>query len=318
LGIDKHKIHQNNINLSAVWVVLTMNPFSVMTNTHTIIETDDHATSIQPTWIDVCSSLFEAWVLELVFCYNRIYLAIFKRVNYLQNNYVDEMGQRVQRLWKRLVYSHIEPDGNWVYSGALVENPGIGSARPTYQLLENYHDSDASEYSGKTQIDAQYALAQNTLTTHSQIAEILLIARHTESDSYFVRSCVSAYGEIPPITPREESEVEFLGIEYRHPKMSAPISLSLPKSMCIVGNELFSAAFVLRCLQYEPLWTSFVFDKDYLLTIMDDNIHQYTLHSNEYIVLEKEHLRVCRSDEPLSPKIDGQSEYLHKFEKMYL
>ena len=228
------------------------------------------------------------------------------------------MGQRVQRLWKRLVYSHIEPDGNWVYSGALVENPGIGSARPTYQLLENYHDSDASEYSGKTQIDAQYALAQNTLTTHSQIAEILLIARHMESDSYFVRSCISAYGEIPPITPREESEVEFLGIEYRHPKMSAPIALSLPKSMYIVGNELFSAAFVLRCLQYEPLWTSFVFDKEYVLTIMDDDIEQYTLGHNEYIVLEKDKFRVCRSDEPLSPKSDEENEYLNKFEQMYI
>lgn len=318
MGIDKHKIHQNNINLSAVWVVLTMNPFSVITNTHTILKTDDHTTSIQPTWIDVCSSMFEGWLLELVFWYNRIYLAIFKRVNYLQNNYLDEMAQRVQRLWKRLVYSHIEPDGNWVYSGALVENPGIGSAQPTYQLLENYHDSDASEYSGKTQIDVQYALAQNTLTCHSQIAEILLIARHTESDSYFVRSCVSSYGEIPPITPREESEVEFLGIEYRHPKMSAPIALSLPKSMYIVGNELFSAAFVLRCLQYEPLWTSFVFDKEYVLTIMDDNIQQYTLGHNEYIVLEKDKFRVCRSNEPLSPNSNEHKEYLNKFEQMYL
>jgi hypothetical protein len=288
-----------------------------MANTH--LPADD---VIKSTYIDEFSTVFEAWLLDVVFFYNRVYLDIWKWTKEKKLDRFAEWGvwlvEYTKSTWKRLIYSHIEPEGNWVYSGALLERPGVDSARPTYRLLENYRDSDAAEYSGKTQIDTQYVLAKNTLATDAQITEILLIARHTESDSYFVRSCFSMYGEIPPITPREESEVEFLGIEYRHPKMTSPISLQLPKSMYIVGNELFSAAFVLRCLQYEPLWTSFVFDKDYVLTIMDDSINQYTLHSNEYIVLEKNQLRVCRSDEPLSPKIEDETEYRSKFERMYI
>jgi len=94
--------------------------------------------------------------------------------------------------------------------------------------------------------------------------------------------------------------------------------LSLPKSMCIVGNELFSAAFVLRCLQYEPLWTSFVFDKDYVLTVLDNTIQQYTLRSNEYVVLEKTHVRVCRFDDTASPKVAEQKEYLANFDSMHM
>ena len=61
-----------------------------------------------------------------------------------------------------------------------------------------------------------------------------------------------------------------------------------------------------------------MFDKEYVLTIMDDDIEQYTLGHNEYIVLEKDKFRVCRSDEPLSPKSDEENEYLNKFEQMYI
>ena len=269
---------------------------------------------------------FEQTVLDTVFWYNRTYLALVKWSEPIlqSKHFVIELCVSVYQmmcwvfdaLWKRTMYMKIEPYGNWLYSAALVEYPGIESANPTHKLLEIYTNIEPEN--GYTQMESHYSIAQNTISENALICEILLIARDMETDAYFVRSCQSLYREIVPILPRQESEVEFLCIEYRHPKMSTYVPLHLPKSMYMVGNELFTSAFVLRCLEHQPLFISYKFDTDYIITLLDNNIHQYTLRSNEYIVLEKTDLRVCRVDDNTTPKGDDEAEYLAKFERMYI
>jgi len=68
--------------------------------------------------------------------------------------------------------------------------------------------------------------------------------------------------------------------------------LSIPKSMMVVGNHLLSPAFVNRLLEYMPLYVRFHFDDMYSVHVMDNTFTQYVLSSNQYVVVEKDALRV--------------------------
>jgi len=83
----------------------------------------------------------------------------------------------------------------------------------------------------------------------------------------------------------EPSEFQILNTFYKHPEMHDSIQLNVPSEMMIVGNELFSSAFVRRCLEYQHPF--FVFDANYTLEIVDSNINIHTLTSTNYLCLEK-------------------------------
>ncbi len=83
----------------------------------------------------------------------------------------------------------------------------------------------------------------------------------------------------------EPSCVRMLSVEYTAPSKAAPILLKIPREMYIQGNELFSAAFVYRALEYQP--EPFEFDMEYVLKIMDGEIRQIELRKNQYIIIEE-------------------------------
>jgi len=79
------------------------------------------------------------------------------------------------------------------------------------------------------------------------------------------------------------SKSRFLSVEYTHNQMEKPIYLDIPRNAYLVGNEILSATFVLRCLKYQAM--PFVFDMNYILKIMDNNIKQFTMNSGQYCFL---------------------------------
>ena len=79
------------------------------------------------------------------------------------------------------------------------------------------------------------------------------------------------------------SKSRFLSVEYTHNQMEKPIYLDIPRNAYLVGNEILSATFVLRCLKYQA--SPFVFDMNYILKIMDNNIKQFTMNSGQYCLL---------------------------------
>ena len=311
-----------------------MDIFGALTKTHEVLLGLDPETEIDmgldmngydmgiPVYYSVedeTNNIWQSWgesvALEIVFWYNRQRLQLETLVSQwtASNSGWGTFVRGISRvfeivvafimgIWNRLVYNHMEPSGNWVHSAALVRIPGKEQPNAKYKLLENYETVDSSEYSGKHAIEIQFELAKNTLNANAQIQEILLMAKHADSDSYFVRSCADSDAGIVPFSDRETSTVEFLGIEYRHPKIDKPIAIQLPKSMYIVGNELLSAAFILRWLEYQPLWVDFMFDLNYTITLIDQNIEEYTIQSDEYVVLGVDTFKIHhRSDGDLSP-----------------
>lgn len=82
-----------------------------------------------------------------------------------------------------------------------------------------------------------------------------------------------------------KSRKHFLSIEYTHPDMAERIHIELDPAIYLVGNEILSSSFVLRCLQYQS--AKYVFDDRYILSIMDSKIKMETLTAREYILIGK-------------------------------
>ena len=80
-----------------------------------------------------------------------------------------------------------------------------------------------------------------------------------------------------------KSRKHFLSIEYTHPDMKELLVIELDPAVYLVGNEILSSRFILRCLQYQS--DEYVFDDRYVLDIMDSKIRMFTLTVGEYILI---------------------------------
>lgn len=83
----------------------------------------------------------------------------------------------------------------------------------------------------------------------------------------------------------EKSTVDFINIDYTHPKMKDPINIKLDPNYLYQGNEILSKAFILRYLKYQS--APFVFSDEYTIKIVDGEINTVTLTSDQYILLKK-------------------------------
>lgn len=74
---------------------------------------------------------------------------------------------------------------------------------------------------------------------------------------------------------------KFLYVEYIHPDMLEAIELTIPRSMYVVYNELFTPCFVLNILERQD--KPYVFDEKYIITIVDKDCKQIELRFNNHI-----------------------------------
>jgi hypothetical protein len=88
----------------------------------------------------------------------------------------------------------------------------------------------------------------------------------------------------------EPSDVKFLNIEYLHKDMIEPIEIKIDKNYFQVGNELLSKSFILRHNQYQNNF--FMYGDDYVVKVMDDKINEFTLNSDQYVLLEKNEYKI--------------------------
>lgn len=77
----------------------------------------------------------------------------------------------------------------------------------------------------------------------------------------------------------------FLNIEYSHPNMDENIEISLTNDYYFENNEVLSSVFILRYLEYQD--KPFVYDNNYKINILDNNINSVTLNSDQYILFNK-------------------------------
>jgi hypothetical protein len=112
-----------------------------------------------------------------------------------------------------------------------------------------------------------------------------------DGDCYYL-SLISPDRNIVDITVIEPSLVSFLSIEYTHPCMDESIEIDIPKGMMVVGNQLLNMAFIYRALLYQS--KDFIFNEEYVIKIMDDNIQLFEVKYSEYVEILSESYKVIR------------------------
>jgi hypothetical protein len=112
------------------------------------------------------------------------------------------------------------------------------------------------------------------------------------NERYIHRICNKNFPELLEISidELELSSTRFLSIEYTHPDMKTPIILSIDKGHFVNNNEVLSPVFILRLLEYQS--QSYVFDMNYTLKIMDNNINMFDLTYDKYVLLTTNSYRI--------------------------
>ena len=88
----------------------------------------------------------------------------------------------------------------------------------------------------------------------------------------------------------EKSEMDIISVTYKHPEMENIIELTLPANILYCHNQLFNAAFIYHCLQYQD--KPYSFDDKYEIEIIDSNVESKTIKYNEYLHVYKNELIV--------------------------
>jgi len=231
--------------------------------------------------------------LNLLKFFNIVKITVFNNCNYLYNNVdfvktnVDSIMRFFYDIKKKIVKHRVELfDDTWtgltyIKNGVYEENNYV---IPEYNSLNN--PSEMSQLTSN--FNGSYNFAKHTLS--KEIPEYLVLLKSPHF--WLSRICndkINDYDISLITTPKY-----FLSIEYSHPCMENKINIEIDPLFYLDQNELFSSIFVLRCLEYQPL--PYVFDSDYKLHIMDNEIKMFDLTSDEYIKLNKSGYTIIKKD----------------------
>lgn len=147
-----------------------------------------------------------------------------------------------------------------------------------------------------------------------EIIETLFVAR--KEDKYVFRTFPVLHS-LPEdknlcIFP-EKSDMQFVILEYKHPKMYNKIELKIPDSYNLVGNEILSPAFIQRMLELQRSF--YVFDFEYEVMLIDNDLECRKLRFNNYVKLEKNSYKICTTSSSETKVISKNEPPLEEFEK---
>jgi len=91
-------------------------------------------------------------------------------------------------------------------------------------------------------------------------------------------------------TSVKKTKKYFISVEYHHPEITEPIELEINENFYLIDNEILSKVFVLRILEYQS--NSYIFDDNYTLKIMDNNVNMFDLNYKNYIILKEDGYKV--------------------------
>uniref|UniRef100_A0A6C0ISU1 Uncharacterized protein n=1 Tax=viral metagenome TaxID=1070528 RepID=A0A6C0ISU1_9ZZZZ len=178
----------------------------------------------------------------------------------------------------------VEPyQHHWISTHILIKNSHIFKGNryihvENYQMMSNEVSPDCS-YNGKIEQGFMYFfnILQSLITSLMHVVDAIVVMR--DGDRYIIRSILNKHTTFDHVS----SEHVFLSVTYKHPDMNKPIAIEIPAEMYQVGNVLFTPMFVKRYLEYQSL--SYVFDNNYTLDIIDNEMNMLSMNSKQYAVL---------------------------------
>jgi len=218
---------------------------------------------------------FLSLIKILVQCKNILFTqyCIFYEGSYSFKLTVDMVRYLYYFIFTNFTYYRVEPSfDNW--------------ACICYLELDN--DRNKYYYSEKYTVLNEGLVDEDLENRIDQILDKNLITIY-ENENIKEAKLIVKYNGLYLLDPHPEpfikkmSKVKFLSIEYVYGKYK--IEIVLPKEMYVVGNELFSPLFILRCLNYQA--KEFEFNENYTLILMDNDVNSIQLTSDYCIVLEE-------------------------------
>jgi hypothetical protein len=136
--------------------------------------------------------------------------------------------------------------------------------------------------------------AGNTDTDKTHVRQPNVIEQILEMHDTDEKQCIiQRVGDVKGTTPISQivpTKVRFLTVEYSHPNINMSIELFVPDEYYMVGNHLFTPTFVYYLLEQHMKKTNtqntILFDKNYSLTLVDNQADISELDSSCYIVLQ--------------------------------
>jgi hypothetical protein len=224
---------------------------------------------------------------------------------------VTETKYTIHTIHSFITGRRIEPrDLPWIHTYGLLSNATsltqiYSLEEKTHTFFRDYFFIDLFESDAETDYAKKYVSMIGKRIPSEQLSPLVIIKGSIaeKTDMYLVRR--GPFHIENPITnfSREPSKVRFVSIEYLHPELEEAIEIKLDDNWFIVGNELFTPAFVLRTLEYQS--KCFFFDKEYKVRVMDSEYSVIEFNADSYIVLEKD-TYVLNQNEVFS---EGESTY---------
>jgi len=253
---------------------------------------------------DRCIDMFMGYC-KLVTHINRRWATIYNN-NYVFRNIVNTVNYSGKYILSILFQSRIEPmETNWISVSILNKteynyNEMFSQIDPdeTHSSTDAHEPSETDaiiqykdwyEITVKLIVNSSDSSAESGYVTDHMIEECLLTMKYKEAYIYRIYFKYKLTQSI--IEGFEPSTVRFLSIEYINPNNKAPIILTLDAAHFYCGNEILSKLFVKRMIEYQV--GNYMFNQDYYLKIMDNNIETFELKSNGFILLEKDEYKIC-------------------------
>ena len=224
--------------------------------------------------------------------------------NYLYNNFdvvkntVDTTSYKFDKV-KAIYNEHrIEPfDNNWVCISILLNNDQTLFAGDKHIYLENYQNINPYTTSDVTK-DYYYnncisyfgKMATSIAKCDDNVVETMVTMKL--DDGVFNKS----FNKNTENTTYSHTRVksQFLTIEYTHPKMKDRIIIELDKDIYFTDNIILSSLFIKRYLEYQP--KEFIFDENYTVNLMDNNVNMITLSYSQSVLLSENSYKVIKNE----------------------
>ena len=198
-----------------------------------------------------------------------------------------------------IIYNRFEPSTPiWINTCKYIQDGCNTTTQDNYVIFNEHEleywskhlfDNAANTYTTNYDIfcgklEKEEHIHENDTLVIANLCPNKTIIRFAKNMDKSVLSCIS------------KSYVNFLEIEYTF-RENFRITIELPKSQYIVGNEVLSKTYILRYLEHLPLYVNWSFnDTEYSLRIIDDDSNVFTIKSNQYIRLGKDDYNIIDTE----------------------
>lgn len=247
---------------------------------------------------------YTAIVTKLFLIYVDVKTGVSKCGNYLYNNFdvvkntVDTTSYKLDKV-KAIYNEHrIEPfDNNWVCISILLNNNQTLFTGNKTIYLENYQHinphttSDVSKKDYYNDCISYFGkMATSIAKCDDNVVETMVTMKLDEgviNKSFNKNTENTTYSNT-----RVKSQ--FLTIEYTHPKMKDRIVIELDKDLYFIDNIILSPLFIKRYLEYQD--KEVIFDENYTVNLMDNNINMITLSYSQSVLLSENSYKVIKNE----------------------